>query len=134
MHRYLPCFFLIKLYREFHSTILSLLLFYELYLIFTRAFIKLLFSTLEKYKYLKKKPITGFLLITESARRESNPRPSPWQGDTRIFSPLLYRLSYLGKKRVMGIEPTYSAWKADILPLNYTRTLVLCLIFEARTI
>ena len=21
----------------------------------------------------------------------------------------------------MGIEPTYSAWKADVLPLNYTR-------------
>ena len=29
----------------------------------------------------------------------------------------------MGKKmeRVMGIEPTCSAWKADILPLNYTR-------------
>ena len=26
-------------------------------------------------------------------------------------------------KRVMGIEPTYSAWKADVLPLNYTRRL-----------
>ena len=25
------------------------------------------------------------------------------------------------KKRVMGIEPTYTAWKAVILPLNYTR-------------
>ena len=24
-------------------------------------------------------------------------------------------------KRVMGIEPTYSAWKADVLPLNHTR-------------
>ena len=23
-------------------------------------------------------------------------------------------------KQVMGIEPTYSAWKADVLPLNYT--------------
>ena len=23
-------------------------------------------------------------------------------------------------ERVMGIEPTCSAWKADILPLNYT--------------
>jgi hypothetical protein len=22
---------------------------------------------------------------------------------------------------VMGIEPTYSAWEADVLPLNYTR-------------
>ena len=25
-------------------------------------------------------------------------------------------------KRVMGIEPTYLAWKASVLPLNYTRT------------
>ncbi len=25
-------------------------------------------------------------------------------------------------ERVMGIEPTQSAWKAEILPLNYTRT------------
>ena len=24
-------------------------------------------------------------------------------------------------KRVMGIEPTYPAWKASVLPLNYTR-------------
>ena len=24
-------------------------------------------------------------------------------------------------ERVMGIEPTYSAWKAGVLPLNYTR-------------
>lgn len=24
-------------------------------------------------------------------------------------------------ERVMGIGPTQSAWKADILPLNYTR-------------
>ena len=28
----------------------------------------------------------------------------------------------LSMERVMGIEPTCSAWKADILPLNYTRT------------
>ncbi len=25
------------------------------------------------------------------------------------------------KKRVMGIEPTCPAWKAGVLPLNYTR-------------
>ena len=24
------------------------------------------------------------------------------------------------QERVMGIEPTYSAWKADVLPLNHT--------------
>ena len=28
----------------------------------------------------------------------------------------------MGMERVMGIEPTQSAWKAEILPLNYTRT------------
>ena len=28
------------------------------------------------------------------------------------------------QERVMGIEPTYSAWKADVLPLNYTRILI----------
>ena len=25
-------------------------------------------------------------------------------------------------ERVMGIEPTYAAWEAAVLPLNYTRT------------
>jgi hypothetical protein len=25
----------------------------------------------------------------------------------------------------MGIEPTQSAWKADVLPLNYTRKLLM---------
>ena len=24
-------------------------------------------------------------------------------------------------ERVMGVEPTLSAWKAEVLPLNYTR-------------
>jgi hypothetical protein len=26
------------------------------------------------------------------------------------------------KERVTGIEPALSAWEADVLPLNYTRT------------
>ena len=30
-------------------------------------------------------------------------------------------------ERVTGIEPAYSAWKADVLPLNYTRALKLTL-------
>ena len=29
--------------------------------------------------------------------------------------------SFALKERVMGIEPTYLAWKASVLPLNYTR-------------
>ena len=48
---------------------------------------------------------------------------------------MLYQLSYLGPmsatfcrtgtlERVMGIEPTSSAWKAEVLPLNYTRSLM----------
>jgi hypothetical protein len=32
------------------------------------------------------------------------------------------QLSYRPMERVMGIEPTTSAWKAEVLPLNYTRT------------
>ena len=60
----------------------------------------------------------GYAAISWSGKRDSNPRPPPWQGDalplsyfrlfcgasrqnrtvdTRIFSPLLYRLSYRGK-------------------------------------
>ena len=31
------------------------------------------------------------------------------------------QLSYRPLERVMGIEPTTSAWKAEVLPLNYTR-------------
>jgi hypothetical protein len=26
-------------------------------------------------------------------------------------------------ERVKGIEPSYSAWEADVLPLNYTRVM-----------
>jgi hypothetical protein len=33
-------------------------------------------------------------------------------------------------ERVMGIEPTSSAWKAEVLPLNYTRS---CCLPEAKS-
>ena len=38
---------------------------------------------------------------------------------------LRYRKPFRAKKmeRAMGIEPTTSAWKAGVLPLNYTRVL-----------
>ena len=69
-------------------------------------------------------------------------------GDLVLTKDALYRLSYVGPiypserenslsnqtshspksnrpitglERVMGIEPTPSAWKAEVLPLNYTR-------------
>ena len=38
----------------------------------------------------------------------------------------LHQLSHSRKERVMGIEPTYPAWKAGVLPLNYTRRLFNC--------
>ena len=52
--------------------------------------------------------------------------------DTRLRRPLLYptelqaqmcldTLAYKRVERVMGIGPTRPAWKAGILPLNYTR-------------
>ena len=49
--------------------------------------------------------------------------------DPRLRRPLLYPAelrthsakAIASAKRVMGIEPTYLAWKASVLPLNYTR-------------
>ena len=58
----------------------------------------------------------------KSAGRDSNPRPSPWQGDTPPLSRSRIIKIFDFTKRVMGIEPTYLAWKASVLPLNYTRT------------
>ena len=50
--------------------------------------------------------------------------------DPRLRRPLLYpaelqahQHQILMRERVMGIEPTYPAWKAGVLPLNYTRIL-----------
>ena len=43
--------------------------------------------------------------------------------DLRIRSPFLYPAELQAHmERVKGIEPSQSAWKADVLPLNYTRT------------
>lgn len=38
----------------------------------------------------------------------------------RAFLFVVFTCLFLVTQQVMGIEPTYSAWKADILPLNYT--------------
>src|SRR5690625_5011099 len=55
--------------------------------------------------------------------------------DRRLRRPLLYPAELLGQKmeRVKGIEPSTSAWKAGVLPLNYTRKF-LFVFFNARTI
>ena len=44
---------------------------------------------------------------------------------------LLQQTLYLLLERVMGVEPTSSAWKAEVLPLNYTRLSSLLRLFEA---
>ena len=43
----------------------------------------------------------------------------PFRFDKKIKAPLLGALIFL--ERMMGIEPTRSAWKAEVLPLNYIR-------------
>ena len=67
---------------------------------------------------------------TESSHRtDSSLR---WRGSllssSTLFSTILFYLrtntvsrEYLLIKRMMGIEPTYPAWEAGVLPLNYTR-------------
>ena len=59
---------------------------------------------------------------------ESNQRPLPYQGRALPLSYVGYdspqisgRQSQCQLERVVGIEPTLSAWKAEVLPLNYTR-------------
>ena len=98
-----------------------------------------------------------------SGRRDSNPRPSPWQGDTLplshfrifsgaqrrnrttdtgIFSPLLYRLSYLGKhyfysiRQIKIIVKYFSIFKRffrnffyKVCKMNYTIKTYFCKIF-----
>ena len=39
---------------------------------------------------------------------------------TAVTTPDIWEMTLL-MERVMGIEPTRPAWKAGILPLNYTR-------------
>jgi hypothetical protein len=36
----------------------------------------------------------------------------------------MFMLIEIGLERVAGIEPARSAWKAEVLPLNYTRAFV----------
>ncbi len=37
---------------------------------------------------------------------------------------MIFEMQLCILERVMGIEPTTSAWKAEVLPLNYTRTVI----------
>ena len=70
------------------------------------------------------------LRLTAAARAPKLPPeasfpPGPLSGPIPIFTTNTKkdtRLSILFHvERVMGIEPTWSAWKAEVLPLNYIR-------------
>ena len=37
------------------------------------------------------------------------------------YGHMFFSMYFNIEKRVMGIEPTYPAWKAGVLPMNYTR-------------
>jgi hypothetical protein len=49
------------------------------------------------------------------------PNSTTADGQDRKALQLARTLRDLRLERVMGIEPTPSAWKAEVLPLNYTR-------------
>ena len=83
---------------------------------------------------------TTVLLKIWCPPQESNLRPHPYQGcalptelggrkpktaDCLPTTSTAGTTFHLVQKleRVMGIEPTLSAWKAEVLPLNYTRLL-----------
>ncbi len=57
---------------------------------------------------------------TPQKKQEADPA-NPTSCSILLFQMLLSKTDK--KKRVMRIELTCSAWKADILPLNYTRIL-----------
>src|SRR3954463_12366957 len=56
--------------------------------------------------------------------RESDPRPLPYQGSALPLSHKGDILLYFAEpclERETGIEPASLAWKAKVLPLNYSR-------------
>ena len=59
------------------------------------------------------------IALYEAQGWDSNPRAL---ADKRFSRPPRYdHFDTPARERVMGIEPTYPAWKAGVLPLNYTR-------------
>ena len=55
-----------------------------------------------------------------------------WQGEIQMWKRLTHNL-----ERVKGIEPSYEAWEAAVLPLNYTRisrSLAACHVRAAKTV
>ena len=60
-------------------------------------------------------------------------RPLLYPAELQTHFPLFEASHFSVRKRVMGIEPTYPAWKAGVLPLNYTRISVGVTGFEPAT-
>ena len=59
----------------------------------------------------------GWVTLENDGTPEGTRTPDPLLRRQLLYPPELQALM----ERVMGIEPTRPAWKAGILPLNYTR-------------
>ena len=80
-------------------------------------------------------PQAGFEPATDRLTADSSTTELLWNemglnglepSTSRLSGVRSNQLSYrpIKMERVMGIEPTTSAWKAEVLPLNYTRNWV----------
>ena len=96
-----------------------------------------LFATLTNAKGVDSLPVASSIPSNQTARQyyhhchepiwcpppESNWRPHPYQGCALPTELGGRKLNFKQQtlERVTGIEPASSAWKAGVLPLNYTR-------------
>ncbi len=68
-----------------------------------------------KKRKVLRKPLSKHLSVTACSRIRTR--------DLLVRSQTLYPAELCTHKRVKGIGPSYLAWKASVLPLNYTRML-----------
>ena len=66
----------------------------------------------------------AFCLCVSGNSRNKKKRETGFEPATPTLARLYSTPEPLAHKRVMGIEPTYPAWKAGVLPLNYTRIFI----------
>ena len=67
------------------------------------------------------KPERGELCSDIGSADKKDTRYKRGQKSLKYRKPAVRDLLTAGVERVKGIEPSYSAWEADVLPLNYTR-------------
>ena len=76
-------------------------------------------------RYEKQVKIYAWLYCANFSGQKRTARSGPPEHPAIITTASATNNTHLGgiiaMERVMGIEPTYSAWEADVLPLNYTR-------------